>query len=206
MNVCALLERTFSLKCRPSLRCRSTRHRSIEDTYSCLFPRPLRVSLRARPSIATISPKHGRQTRTVVDNCPRVIRPHNGNSSIHQIPTLSIFLALFYPYACNGPPSGLETVLSETCWLSFSTTFFDISIEWTRNRVCLPLRIPVFLKIKNKKQSRSGRKIGAVGDDKQLIFFTRPYIAFFTDRYIDGNQLTSLPGGLFSGLTNLRFM
>ena len=25
-----------------------------------------------------------------------------------------------------------------------------------------------------KKKSRSGRKIGAVGDDKQLIFFTRP--------------------------------
>ena len=25
------------------------------------------------------------------------------------------------------------------------------------------------------KKSRSGRKIGAVGDDKQLIFFTRPY-------------------------------
>ena len=36
--------------------------------------------------------------------------------------------------------------------------------------------MPVFLKIKKfKKKSRSGRKIGAVGDDKQLIFFTRPY-------------------------------
>ena len=52
----------------------------------------------------------------------RAIRPHNGNSST-QVPTLSIFPALFYPYACNGPPSGLETVLTETCWLSFSTTF-----------------------------------------------------------------------------------
>ena len=29
-------------------------------------------------------------------------------------------------------------------------------------------------KKKIKKKSRSGRKIGAVGDDKQLIFFTRP--------------------------------
>ena len=48
-------------------------------------------------------------------NPARAIRPHNGNSSVHQVPTLSIFLALFYPYACNAPPSGLETVLSETC-------------------------------------------------------------------------------------------
>ena len=71
----------------------------------------------------------------LIKNPARAIRPQNGNSSIHQVPTLSIFLALFYPYACNGPPSGLETVLSETCWLSFSTTFFDISMEWTRNRV-----------------------------------------------------------------------
>ena len=71
----------------------------------------------------------------LIKNPARAIRPHNGNSSIHQVPTLSIFLALFYPYACNGPPSGLETVLSETCWLSFSTTFFDISMEWTRNRM-----------------------------------------------------------------------
>ena len=29
---------------------------------------------------------------------------------------------------------------------------------------------------KKKKKSRSGRKIGAVGDDKQLIFFTWPYV------------------------------
>ena len=71
----------------------------------------------------------------LIKNPGRAIRPHNGNSSIHQVPTFSIFLALFYPYACNGPPSGLETVLSETCWLSFSTTFFDISMEWTRNRM-----------------------------------------------------------------------
>ena len=51
----------------------------------------------------------------LIKNPARAIRPHNGNSSIHQVPTLSIFLALFYPYAWNGPPSGLETVLSETC-------------------------------------------------------------------------------------------
>ena len=50
----------------------------------------------------------------LIKNPARAIRPHNGNSSIHQVPTLSIFLALFYPYACNGPPSGLETVLIET--------------------------------------------------------------------------------------------
>ena len=71
----------------------------------------------------------------LIKNPARAIRPHNSNSSIHQVPTLSIFLALFYPYACNGPPSGLETVLSETCWLSFSTTFFDILMEWARNRM-----------------------------------------------------------------------
>ena len=88
--------------------------------------------------------------------------------------TVNLLLHVWRPYACNGPPSGLETVLSETCWLSFSTTFFDILMEWTRI-VCLLSRVPVFLKIKNKKKSRSGRKIGAVGDDKQLIFFTRPY-------------------------------
>ena len=105
----------------------------------------------------------------LIKNPARAIRPHNGNSSIHQVPTLSIFLALFYPYACNGPPSGLETVLSETCWLSFSTTFFDISRWNGRGIVCLPSRIPVFLK--KKKKSQSSRKIGAVGDDKQLIFF-----------------------------------
>ena len=51
----------------------------------------------------------------LIKNPARAIRPHNGNSSIHQVPTLSIFLALFYPYACNGPPSGMETVHSETC-------------------------------------------------------------------------------------------
>ena len=51
----------------------------------------------------------------LIKNPAGAIRPPNGNSSIHQVPTLSIFLALVYPYACNGPPSGLETVLSETC-------------------------------------------------------------------------------------------
>ena len=35
----------------------------------------------------------------LIKNPARAIRPHNGNSSIHQVPTLSIFLALFYPYA-----------------------------------------------------------------------------------------------------------
>ena len=40
VNVCALLERTFSLQCRRTLRRRSTH--STEGM--CLFPRPLRVS------------------------------------------------------------------------------------------------------------------------------------------------------------------
>ena len=73
----------------------------------------------------------------LIKNPARAIRPHNGNSSVVFIkfPPFPIFLALFYPYACNGPPSGLETVLSETCWLSFSTTFFEISMEWARNRM-----------------------------------------------------------------------
>ena len=31
----------------------------------------------------------------------------------------------------------------------------------------------------NKKKSRSGRKIGAVGDDKQLTFLTRPNNTIF---------------------------
>ena len=45
------------------------------------------------------------------------------------------------------------------------------TFRWNgRGIVCLPSRILVFLKIKNKKKSRSGRKIGAVGDDKQLFF------------------------------------
>ena len=88
-------------------------------------------------------------------------------------------LVLMYscPYACNGPPSGLETVLSETCWLSFSTTFFEFSMEWTRNR--MPTFAYTSFSQKNKKKSRSGRKIGAVGDDKQLIFLTRPNVQFF---------------------------
>ena len=37
-----------------------------------------------------------------------------------------------------------------------------------------------FSQNKKKKKSPSGRKIGAVGDDKQLIFFTRPYHLFFS--------------------------
>ena len=42
VNVCALLERTFSLQCRRTLR----RRRSTHLTEGmCLFPRPLRVSL-----------------------------------------------------------------------------------------------------------------------------------------------------------------
>ena len=34
----------------------------------------------------------------LIKNAARAIRPHNGNSSIHQVPTLSIFLALFYAH------------------------------------------------------------------------------------------------------------
>ena len=60
--------------------------------------------------------------------------------------------------------------------VDFLSRRLSSTFRWNgRGIVCLPLRIPVFLKIKIKK-SRSGRKIGAVGDDKQLIFFTRPYI------------------------------
>ena len=76
--------------------------------------------------------------------------------------TVNLLLHVWRPYACNGPPSGLETVLSETCWLSFSTTFFDISMEWTRI-VCLPSPIPVFLKIKKKKYHGRAGKSGRSG-------------------------------------------
>ena len=71
-------------------------------------------------------------------------------------------------------------------------------MEWTRI-VCLPSRIPVFLKIKNKKKSRSGRKIGAVGDDKQLIVFTRPYLFFFFFFFVRYGEL------LFVGCHLLMF-
>ena len=94
----------------------------------------------------------------LIQNPAGAIRPHNGNSSIHQVPTLSIFLALFYTYACNGPPSGLETVLSETCWLSFSTTFFDISMEWMRNRMATFAYTSFFFQKKKKKKSRVGQE------------------------------------------------
>ena len=112
----------------------------------------------------------------LIKNPARDIRPHNGNSSIHQVPTLSIFLALFYPCTRHmhamGHPSGLETVLSVKL-VDFLSRRLSSTFRWNgRGIVCLPSRIPVFLKIKNK--SRSGRKIGAVGDDKQLIVFTRP--------------------------------
>ena len=42
--------------------------------------------------------------------------------------------------------------------------------------VCLPSRIPIFLKIKIKKKITVGHENRAVGDDKQLIFFTRPNV------------------------------
>ena len=102
------------------------------STGSAAFTWPTLTKIKTQQEYIRIS-----YALLLIKNPARAIRPHNGNSSIHQVPTLSIFLrlALFYPYACNGPPSGLETVLSETCWLSFSTTFFDNSMEWTRNRV-----------------------------------------------------------------------
>ena len=85
--------------------------------------------------------------------------------------TVNLLLHVWRPYACNGPPSGLETVLSETCWLSFSTTFFDISMEWTRI-VCLPSRIPVFLKIKNKKNHGRAGKSGRSGMINNSFFYS----------------------------------
>ena len=64
--------------------------------------------------------------------------------------------------------------------VDFLSRRLSSTFRWNaRGIVCLPSRIQVFLKIKNKKKSRSGGKIGAVGDDKQLIFFTRPYIFLF---------------------------
>ena len=74
-----------------------------------------------------------------------------------------------------------NTVLNETCWISFSTTFFAISMEWTgiawQRRLCPSFMPSTFsypsffcFKINLKKKSWSGRKIGAVGDDKQLFF------------------------------------
>ena len=63
--------------------------------------------------------------------------------------------------------------------VDFLSRRLSSTFRWNgRGIVCLPSRIPVFLKIKNKKKSRSGRKMGAVGDDKQLIFFTRPNIYY----------------------------
>ena len=103
-------------------------------------------------------------------NPARAIRSHNGNSSIHQVPTLSIFLALFYPCACNGPPTA-DWKQCSVKLVDFLSRRLSSTFRWNgRGIICLPSRIPVFLKIKNFKKSRSGRKIGAFGDDKQLIF------------------------------------
>ena len=67
--------------------------------------------------------------------------------------------------------------------VDFLSRRLSSTFRWNgRGIVCLPSRIPVFLKVKIKKKSRSGRKIGAVGDDKQLIFFTRPKVEWATWR------------------------
>ena len=96
----------------------------------------------------------------LIKNPAGAIRPHNGNSSIHQVPTLSIFLALFYPYACNGHRAEWKQCSMKL--VDFLSRRLSSTFRWNgRGIVCLPSRIPVFLK--KKKKSRSGRKIGAVG-------------------------------------------
>ena len=97
----------------------------------------------------------------LIKNPARALRPQNGNSSIHQVPTLSIFLALFYPYACNGPPSGLEQCSVKL--VDFLSRRLSSTFPWNKQGiVCPPSRIPVFLKKKKKKitvgqENRGGR-------------------------------------------------
>ena len=83
--------------------------------------------------------------------------------------TVNLLLHVCRIYACNGPSSELKIVLSEICWMSFSTTFFDISTEWMMI-VCLALsRIPVFLKEK-KNHSQAG-KLGRLGMINNYFFY-----------------------------------